>query len=255
MRGTGITTTTARLWHITRRSSQANVPAACGTKTVHRCAYCRPAPHARTSNRGRCTLLGKRHGLEVPHSGSHGRSCRRLSRRTPPMTSAAKRSEEEGRRISSRSAKEQRPAEDHRSGRAAVPCRPGNQPRNRQAHLLTCGGLCVVHRGRGQPPDAQVSAPTTCSTSGPTTARLYSAADTPADQPQEDIGTWSQLVSFGCGVDAITGDEVRRPSLRPAESIYTQIKIDEITNLGAVKIRLRSLFAGIGASRSEAQLD
>ena len=53
-----------------------------------------------------------------------------------------------------------------------------------------------------------------------------------------------QLVSFGCGVDAITTDEVRE-ILEGEGKIYTQIKIDEITNLGAVKIRLRSLFAAI----------
>ena len=53
-----------------------------------------------------------------------------------------------------------------------------------------------------------------------------------------------QLVSFGCGVDAITTDEVR-DILEKEGKIYTQIKIDEITNLGAVKIRLRSLFAAI----------
>ena len=43
-----------------------------------------------------------------------------------------------------------------------------------------------------------------------------------------------QLVSFGCGVDAITTDEVR-DILESEGKIYTQIKIDEITNLGAVK--------------------
>ena len=53
-----------------------------------------------------------------------------------------------------------------------------------------------------------------------------------------------QLVSFGCGVDAITTDEVREILEREGK-IYTQIKIDEITNLGAVRIRLRSLFAAI----------
>ena len=51
-----------------------------------------------------------------------------------------------------------------------------------------------------------------------------------------------QLVSFGCGVDAITTDEVRG-ILEQNGKIYTQIKIDEITNLGAVKIRIRSLLA------------
>ena len=54
-----------------------------------------------------------------------------------------------------------------------------------------------------------------------------------------------QLVSFGCGVDAITTDEVR-DILEKNGKIYTQIKIDQITNLGAVKIRIRSLLAAIG---------
>ena len=54
-----------------------------------------------------------------------------------------------------------------------------------------------------------------------------------------------QLNSFGCGVDAITTDEVRE-ILEKNNKIYTQIKIDEITNLGAVKIRLRSLLSAIG---------
>ena len=50
-----------------------------------------------------------------------------------------------------------------------------------------------------------------------------------------------QLVSFGCGLDAVTSDETRA-ILENGNKLYTQIKIDEITNLGAVKIRLRSLF-------------
>lgn len=49
-----------------------------------------------------------------------------------------------------------------------------------------------------------------------------------------------QLVSFGCGLDAITTDEVR-DILEHYGKIYTQIKIDEISNLGAAKIRVRSL--------------
>ncbi|MBR5226332.1 MAG: 2-hydroxyacyl-CoA dehydratase, partial [Clostridia bacterium] len=56
-------------------------------------------------------------------------------------------------------------------------------------------------------------------------------------------------VSFGCGVDAITTDEVRE-LLEDNGKIYTQIKIDEITNLGAVRIRLRSLFAAIDAQQA-----
>jgi len=53
-----------------------------------------------------------------------------------------------------------------------------------------------------------------------------------------------QLVSFGCGIDAITTDEVRS-ILEEEGRLYTQIKIDEITNLGAVKIRLRSLLGAL----------
>ncbi|MBP5274655.1 MAG: 2-hydroxyacyl-CoA dehydratase, partial [Abditibacteriota bacterium] len=71
-------------------------------------------------------------------------------------------------------------------------------------------------------------------------ARLYTAAEWAARQ-SERINL-VQLVSFGCGVDAVTGDEVRA-ILESRGRLYTQIKIDEITNLGAVKIRLRSLFA------------
>jgi len=73
-------------------------------------------------------------------------------------------------------------------------------------------------------------------------ARLYSAAKY-VTRSDNDINL-VQLVSFGCGVDAITTDEVRS-ILENAGRIYTQIKIDEITNLGAVKIRLRSLFAAL----------
>ena len=53
-----------------------------------------------------------------------------------------------------------------------------------------------------------------------------------------------QLVSFGYGVDAITTDEVRS-ILESKGKLYTQIKIDEITNLGAVRIRLRSLLGAL----------
>ena len=57
-----------------------------------------------------------------------------------------------------------------------------------------------------------------------------------------------QLVSFGCGIDAITTDEIR-DILESNGKIYTQRKIDEITNLGAIKIRLRSLLAAIEKKR------
>jgi predicted CoA-substrate-specific enzyme activase len=72
-------------------------------------------------------------------------------------------------------------------------------------------------------------------------ARLYSAAKYASDN--DDINL-IQLVSFGCGIDAITTDETKK-LLESNGKIYTQIKIDEITNLGAVKIRIRSLLAAL----------
>lgn len=75
-------------------------------------------------------------------------------------------------------------------------------------------------------------------------SRLYAAAKFVAESGDKNINL-VQLVSFGCGTDAITTDEVRS-ILEAKDRIYTQIKIDEITNLGAVKIRLRSLFAALG---------
>ena len=72
-------------------------------------------------------------------------------------------------------------------------------------------------------------------------ARLYRAARYAAEHADTEL---VQLVSFGCGLDAITTDEVRA-ILEDSHKLYTQIKIDEITNLGAVKIRLRSLLGAL----------
>ncbi|MCM1295937.1 MAG: acyl-CoA dehydratase activase [Muribaculaceae bacterium] len=72
-------------------------------------------------------------------------------------------------------------------------------------------------------------------------ARLYRAAQYCSDNPDINL---VQLVSFGCGIDAITTDEVRS-IMEKNGKLYTQIKIDEINNLGVVKIRLRSMLAAI----------
>ena len=72
-------------------------------------------------------------------------------------------------------------------------------------------------------------------------SRLYAAAKYCTEQKDMDL---VQLVSFGCGLDAITTDETRE-ILHRGGKLYTQLKIDEITNLGAVNIRLRSLFAAL----------
>ena len=79
-------------------------------------------------------------------------------------------------------------------------------------------------------------------------SRLYAAAKYCTAQPDMDL---VQLVSFGCGLDAITTDETRE-ILQAGGKLYTQLKIDEITNLGAVNIRLRSLFAALEERREAA---
>lgn len=72
-------------------------------------------------------------------------------------------------------------------------------------------------------------------------SRLYRAAQYVTTQPDMQL---IQLVSFGCGIDAVTSDEVRN-ILESNGKLYTQLKIDEINNLGAARIRLRSLVAAI----------
>lgn len=76
-------------------------------------------------------------------------------------------------------------------------------------------------------------------------SRIYNCAKYAVLHPDTQL---VQLVSFGCGLDAITTDETRA-ILEEGKKLYTQIKIDEITNLGAVKIRLRSLLGAIESGR------
>ncbi len=72
-------------------------------------------------------------------------------------------------------------------------------------------------------------------------ARLYQAAQFVSKHPNMEL---IQLVSFGCGIDAITADEVKA-ILKRNQRMYTQIKIDEVDNLGAIYIRCRSLQAAM----------
>ena len=72
-------------------------------------------------------------------------------------------------------------------------------------------------------------------------ARLYAAADFVGKHDNLEL---IQLNSFGCGVDAVTTDQVEE-ILSSFGKMYTLIKIDEINNLGAVRIRIRSLLASM----------
>ena len=72
-------------------------------------------------------------------------------------------------------------------------------------------------------------------------SRLYRAATLVKTNPSLDL---IQLNSFGCGLDAVTTDQVSE-ILTAAGKIYTVLKIDEVNNLGAARIRIRSLIAAL----------
>ena len=73
-------------------------------------------------------------------------------------------------------------------------------------------------------------------------SRLYNAAEFVCQNDRLDL---VQLFSFGCGLDAVTTDQVQE-ILEAAGKLYTVLKIDEVGNLGAARIRIRSLIAAIG---------
>ncbi|MBP5519383.1 MAG: 2-hydroxyacyl-CoA dehydratase, partial [Treponema sp.] len=75
--------------------------------------------------------------------------------------------------------------------------------------------------------------------------RLYRAAQFVSEMPSLEL---VQLTSFGCGLDAVTADQVDE-ILRAKSRMYTLIKIDEGSNLGAVRIRIRSLIAAVKERR------
>ncbi len=75
--------------------------------------------------------------------------------------------------------------------------------------------------------------------------RLYRAAQFVSEMPNLEL---VQLTSFGCGLDAVTADQVDE-ILKAKSRMYTLIKIDEGSNLGAVRIRIRSLIAAVKERR------
>ena len=77
--------------------------------------------------------------------------------------------------------------------------------------------------------------------------RLYAAANFVKERENLDL---IQLNSFGCGLDAVTTDQVNE-ILSQSGKIYTCLKIDEVNNLGAARIRVRSLIAAIKAKEQQ----
>lgn len=106
--------------------------------------------------------------------------------------------------------------------------------------LITSLGLCVLTEDSVSK-DAAVKRPLRVVDQWVFHSRLYAAADFVGKHDNLEL---VQLNSFGCGVDAVTTDQVEE-ILTSYNKMYTLIKIDEVNNLGAVRIRIRSLLASI----------
>lgn len=78
-------------------------------------------------------------------------------------------------------------------------------------------------------------------------SRLYTAAEFVARRNDLEL---VQLNSFGCGLDAVTTDQVNE-ILEKSNKLYTVLKIDEVNNLGAIRIRIRSLIAAMNMRREK----
>ncbi len=78
-------------------------------------------------------------------------------------------------------------------------------------------------------------------------SRLYRAARFVASRNDLDL---IQLFSFGCGLDALTTDEVQE-ILEASGKVYTMLKVDQVSNLGAARIRVRSLMAALKEQHAE----
>ena len=112
--------------------------------------------------------------------------------------------------------------------------------------LITSLGLCVLTEDSVSD-KVEVKRPLRVVDQWVFHARLYAAADFVG---KHDCLELVQLNSFGCGVDAVTTDQVEE-ILSSYGKMYTLIKIDEVNNLGAVRIRIRSLLASMKKREQE----
>ena len=106
--------------------------------------------------------------------------------------------------------------------------------------LITSLGLCVLTED-AVAYNTEVKRPIRVVDQWTFHARLYAAAEFTGKHDNLEL---IQLNSFGCGVDAVTTDQVEE-ILKSYDNMYTLIKIDEVNNLGAVRIRIRSLLASM----------
>ncbi len=120
--------------------------------------------------------------------------------------------------------------------------------------LITSLGLCVLSEDSICEPHDGVTKQLRVVDQWVYHSRLYAAAEFVG---KHDFLEMIQLNSFGCGVDAVTTDQVEE-ILKSYDNMYTLIKIDEINNLGAIRIRIRSLLASMNkriAQKTDEQLE
>ena len=115
--------------------------------------------------------------------------------------------------------------------------------------LITSLGLCVLSEDSICEPKNGVSHRLRVVDQWVFHSRLYAAAEFVG---KHDFLEMVQLNSFGCGVDAVTTDQVEE-ILKSYDNMYTLIKIDEINNLGAIRIRIRSLLASMNKRIAQKQ--
>ncbi|MBR0350795.1 MAG: 2-hydroxyacyl-CoA dehydratase [Clostridia bacterium] len=116
--------------------------------------------------------------------------------------------------------------------------------------LITSLGLCVLTED-SVCANTEVKRPIRVVDQWVFHARLYAAADFVGKHDNLEL---VQLNSFGCGVDAVTTDQVEE-ILTSFGKMYTLIKIDEVNNLGAVRIRIRSLLASMNKRLAEKKFE
>ena len=117
--------------------------------------------------------------------------------------------------------------------------------------LITSLGLCVLSEDSICDPEKGVSQRLRVVDQWVYHSRLYAAAEFVG---KHDFLEMIQLNSFGCGVDAVTTDQVEE-ILKSYNNMYTLIKIDEINNLGAIRIRIRSLLASMNKRIAQKEAD
>ena len=139
---------------------------------------------------------------------------------------------------------------EHRGGRGIVlagrPYHIDPEINHGIPQMIASYGLCVLTED-SLPIDFNPARPVRVNDQWVYHSRLYTAAEFVSRRNDLEL---IQLNSFGCGLDAVTTDQVCE-ILEKSNKLYTVLKIDEVNNLGAARIRIRSLLAAMNQRRDQ----